>query len=325
MKKQLFGYIDLPYILASVGVIFIVLFLNVKEYVHAVSCSRAENGQNIITSDCNYPSTIDGEDSGTGSTQTSEITVGVGNTSATLTISVGQTLAVGSLQITKGSVAILSGGQIKIGSPLYVQDDDSDYYAGSSTQSLSSVATGHTMRRRNLVSPNDIDCNDIILNTDSNLVFFSKTCYPDADSDTYTIGSVGCTNDKTCTSATYASSIDGVDVKQYTGGRLLAGASASTDCYDGNATAKPGQTGWVSTNRGDGSYDYSCDGVETQEVTAVASGCTQTGCSGGTWKYTSAGWITSAPACGVAQDYANTVCRTGGTCTKNVTNAQRCH
>ena len=31
------------------------------------------------------------------------------------------------------------------------------------------------------------------------------------------------------------------------------------DCYDGNANAKPGQTTWFTTDRGDGSFDYDCN------------------------------------------------------------------
>ena len=34
------------------------------------------------------------------------------------------------------------------------------------------------------------------------------------------------------------------------------------DCYDDNASAKPGATTWRSSHRGDGSFDYSCDGDE---------------------------------------------------------------
>lgn len=33
------------------------------------------------------------------------------------------------------------------------------------------------------------------------------------------------------------------------------------DCYDRNALAKPGQTGWLAAQRGDGSFDYDCDGA----------------------------------------------------------------
>lgn len=35
------------------------------------------------------------------------------------------------------------------------------------------------------------------------------------------------------------------------------------DCYDGNADAKPGQTATFDAHRGDGSFDYDCDGAET--------------------------------------------------------------
>lgn len=36
------------------------------------------------------------------------------------------------------------------------------------------------------------------------------------------------------------------------------------DCYDGNALARPGQTNTYVVHRGDGSFDYDCDGVETK-------------------------------------------------------------
>ena len=39
---------------------------------------------------------------------------------------------------------------------------------------------------------------------------------------------------------------------------------SSTDCYDSNANAKPGQTQYFSAHRGDGSYDYNCDGSENK-------------------------------------------------------------
>ncbi len=36
----------------------------------------------------------------------------------------------------------------------------------------------------------------------------------------------------------------------------------STDCYDSNAKAHPGQIDWFPTERGDGSFDYDCSGAE---------------------------------------------------------------
>lgn len=43
------------------------------------------------------------------------------------------------------------------------------------------------------------------------------------------------------------------------------------DCYDANALAHPGQTGRFETDRGDGSFDYDCDGRETGIYTVVAA------------------------------------------------------
>ena len=69
-----------------------------------------------------------------------------------------------------------------------------------------------------------------------------------------------------------------------------------TDCYDSNALAKPGQTSYYPTHRGDGSYDYNCDSVSEKygPWLVVAGECAVFGdlCSGGT------GYDGSIPACG---------------------------
>ena len=39
----------------------------------------------------------------------------------------------------------------------------------------------------------------------------------------------------------------------------------ATDCYDGNPGAYPGSLAQMDVDRGDGSYDYNCDGVESLE------------------------------------------------------------
>ena len=63
------------------------------------------------------------------------------------------------------------------------------------------------------------------------------------------------------------------------------------DCYDSNGNVKPGQESWFKENRGDGSYDYNCDGIETQQFTIVGQ------CSGG--EANPKGWGGSIiPACG---------------------------
>ena len=67
-----------------------------------------------------------------------------------------------------------------------------------------------------------------------------------------------------------------------------------SDCYDGNGNAHPNQGGWFKVHRGDGSYDYDCNGSGDKHWSQVASSCTLSleVCSG------TAGWSGSAPACG---------------------------
>lgn len=69
------------------------------------------------------------------------------------------------------------------------------------------------------------------------------------------------------------------------------------DCYDNNPNAYPGQTGNFATNRGDGSFDYNCDGVETRvygiyTTTLPSPVCSTTQPSGIT------GWVSTVPSCG---------------------------
>ena len=71
------------------------------------------------------------------------------------------------------------------------------------------------------------------------------------------------------------------------------------DCMDSNADVHPAQTGFFSTDRGDGSFDYDCDGTESLQRTQQdpdicicglspwASGCGRT-----------EGWAGPVPACG---------------------------
>jgi hypothetical protein len=111
----------------------------------------------------------------------------------------------------------------------------------------------------------------------------SGYCYIDADGDGY----AGSSGTATCRPA----------------------ASAGADCYDANANARPGQTAAFGTNRGDGSFDYDCNGYST-----LISGCS------GTINCTGTG---SNPCCGgyascTATNYSTSVCGTtwtSGTCT----------
>jgi len=73
-------------------------------------------------------------------------------------------------------------------------------------------------------------------------------------------------------------------------------ATQGGDCYDGNASARPGQSNWYTSNRGDGSHDYNCDGQQTKRWTATSGSCAffSNLCDGGT------GWSGNPPACGSA-------------------------
>jgi hypothetical protein len=76
--------------------------------------------------------------------------------------------------------------------------------------------------------------------------------------------------------------------------------STPGDCYDLNAKAHPGQTQAFSNSRGDGSYDYDCDGAQTLELNCLTTlpveGCFTTKPSG------TKGWKNALPACGTKAD-----------------------
>jgi len=92
--------------------------------------------------------------------------------------------------------------------------------------------------------------------------------------------------------------------------------SYNIDCYDGESAttnaelAHPGQTNYYTTNRGDGSFDYDCNGYQDKEWTQSGGQCPscqwdgymfyceQIGYYGGL-----VGWEGSAPACGVSGTY----------------------
>jgi hypothetical protein len=79
----------------------------------------------------------------------------------------------------------------------------------------------------------------------------------------------------------------------------------SDDCYDGNAEAKPGQTGYFTTDRGDGSYDWNCSGDTESSTPAGACSFNGSDCT------FAVGWDGAAPACGTSGDVVDsclTVC-----------------
>ncbi len=73
----------------------------------------------------------------------------------------------------------------------------------------------------------------------------------------------------------------------------------SLDCYDSNPDAHPGQTHYFLQQRGDGSFDYDCDGKQMRKDEVVSEGCKELTTLGyPTHCWADEGWQTSAPACG---------------------------
>ena len=74
--------------------------------------------------------------------------------------------------------------------------------------------------------------------------------------------------------------------------------SNSDDCYDRNSDAHPGQYDWFSSDRGDGSYDYDCDGQ--QHMADVNIAWCKVYIDHGEGGY---GWKDNAAHCGQLGDY----------------------
>ncbi len=89
------------------------------------------------------------------------------------------------------------------------------------------------------------------------------------------------------------------------GGSYPYTATNNTDCYDTNAAVNPGQTNYFSYQRGDGSYDYNCNGAQEQQYASVANSCA--------WDIVyldcdlsgSAGFSGSIPSCGSTAQWIN--------------------
>ncbi len=75
-------------------------------------------------------------------------------------------------------------------------------------------------------------------------------------------------------------------------------ADNTNDCYDSNASAHPGASGYYTYQRGDGSYDYNCNGSEEKESTAISGGCSWSVITYISCEENGAGFASTVPACG---------------------------
>lgn len=71
------------------------------------------------------------------------------------------------------------------------------------------------------------------------------------------------------------------------------------DCYDQNPEAHPGQARFFPLNRGDGGFDYDCDGQVAKAEQVVSGGCREVTILGYPTKcWADPGWLGGVPECG---------------------------
>jgi hypothetical protein len=91
------------------------------------------------------------------------------------------------------------------------------------------------------------------------------------------------------------------------------------DCYDGNKDAFPGQMGFFTVHRGDGSFDYNCDNQQSQRYTQAGS------CKGCTTPIYDQGFVGGIPACGQSGNWIDSCRFDVGQCFPNtVPKLQEC-
>lgn len=80
-------------------------------------------------------------------------------------------------------------------------------------------------------------------------------------------------------------------------------ASNTNDCYDSNASAHPGSSSYYTYDRGDGSYDYNCNGSQEKQYGTSSGGCSWSVITYIACDVDGVGWSGSVPSCGGAGQY----------------------
>lgn len=213
--------------------------------IPGISCQPTlGDSTHTITSDCTFTGyedvndsgdIVSGLDSGTGSTNTSVLTVEGG----ILVISSNETFVVGSIELTGGSISIATGSKIILDGALWAIDQDSDGYPATLAFYGQVAAPTYGVRLNTITYINEADCDDNDNGVGGGTL---NTYYQDSDGDLY--GNPSVTTEGCSPPSGYVAD--------------------NTDCYDSNANAKPGQTTCYTSHRGDGSYDYDCDTISTK-------------------------------------------------------------
>lgn len=281
----------------TASLFFVVLLFGTSGQVKATDCTSVLSGNLTISSSCAFPNLIDGIDSGTGATNIGILTISAG----TLTVSASQTLALGSIQFSGGNLVLINTGRLFINAPLYMKDADADGWPDSLTLATTSATTGYV--RRASLSGLTLDCDTGSSYNTSNVccsangsacgadsTCCTSICGTDADSDGYFSLAIG--HSGTC----------------------QATAKPYTDCYDSNANANPAQASYFTSSRGDGSFDYNCNGSQESNTGSYTScSCGNNGCSYTNTSYACSSY--SPPGCGGSYSWTSPdESHSGGTC-----------
>jgi hypothetical protein len=170
---------------------------------------------------------------------------------------------------------------------VWYRDSDGDGYgSASATRTQCAQPAGYIS--------NATDCNDSSASAYPGRAEACDSIDNDCDGTIDEINATGCT--------TYNYDYDGdaygsatVAARCYCEPTSYYRATNDDDCYDSNINANPGASAYYTTSRGDGSYDYNCDGSQAKQYTDNFD------CTGAVYvcvDYTN-GWSSSTdPACG---------------------------
>lgn len=166
----------------------------------------------------------------------------------------------------------------------WIDFDHDNYGNNTNTQWACSAPSGY------ISGGGTVDCNDM-----DGSKFRTVAGYRDGDYDGYGYGSY-----QTCV------------------GDWVSYVANNSDCYDSNYNARPGQTQCFSSHRGDGSFDYNCDGSTSLMYNHPVIGCTAFG--GLAWRaelrtQTDGGTcVANSSSCPTGANYSLGYWKSGGSC-----------
>lgn len=265
----------------------LIFYLFSGSKVHAACPSGFDSGAVVSTTPCTIPAgnpyIIDNGLTENSTTNTANLAV---NTGATITISAGSILNVGTITMGGGSIVLQGTGKISLGPRWVGGETDADGYADSLTTLYTATAPGR--RRISLMkSKTTTDCNSALYG--HNFTLPSSTYYPDSDLDAYTLsaansGTALCANASTWNSASTISIPGTGSVNaSFSAGTRKASASGTTDCLDNDANVRTkNATGGTITNitgyrvhtftSGSSNFTITCGGTTSVEYVVVAGG-----------------------------------------------------